>query len=132
VVDDEGLVVSFVSEAEAHRQLSGNSVSPEASALYDFDALLSWCHSEGSSVDRPTVLDVWNFLADLPRENQLFTTLDVRSGATYDKLFHGCNLPAMGASPIEYVPTWTSAEIAALKHLIMLGIHELCSRCRSW
>lgn len=46
----------------------------------------------------------------------------------YDKLFHGCNLPAMTPDGEHYVPEWSASETAALKQLLMLGIAELRAR----
>jgi len=112
VVDEAGDVVSFDTEAEA-RESGPTSViiSDESSALYDFDAIQAWCHSRDEAVDCPTVLNIWNMLNDVPGVQELFSAAESRADAIYDKLFHGCNLPAIGGGPGEYVPEWTSAEI---------------------
>jgi hypothetical protein len=131
VVDDVGSVVSFESELEAIEH-SAQSVSTEGVTRYDLDALRTWCVSGDLAVDCSKVLNAWNFLGDLPREHDLFAGADSRAETIYAKLFHGCNLPAMGANPGQYSPIWTSSEIAALKLLLVLGINDFWSRCRSW
>jgi hypothetical protein len=127
VLDDAGEVVSYPSQAAARR--ADASISAEPAPLYDLDAIWSWCVSADLAVDCSTILDTWNFLGDLPRSQDLFAAADSRADALYDKLFYGCNLPAMGASPGEYVPSWSSSEVAALKRLLALGVNDFLSRC---
>ena len=130
VVDDTGGVVSYASEAEARNAVA--AISGEPASFYDLDAVAAWCRSGDLRVDCSTVLDTWNFLADVPHDRDQFAAAEAHAAALYDKLFHGCNLPAMGASPGEYVPTWSPSEVAALKRLLALGITEFRSRCGAW
>ncbi|WP_019502454.1 hypothetical protein [Pseudanabaena sp. PCC 6802] len=133
VVDEAGDVVSFATEAEAlEARATSAGISSEPSAFYDFDAIQAWCHSRNQAVDCPAVLNIWNLLNDVPGVQELFSAAESRAAEIYGKLFHGCNLPAMGASPCEYVPEWTSAEILDLKRLILLGLNDFRMRCKSW
>jgi len=134
VTSGPGHVVTFESEDDARRwgASSGVIVSAEAAPLYDLDAIASWCASDDRVVDCSVLLNTWNFLADVPNANDLFASANSAADAIYDKLFHGCNLPAMGGTPGEYVPRWTDAEVVSLKHLLLLGINDFRSRSRSW
>jgi hypothetical protein len=133
VLDEAGDVVSFSSEAEAREAVAGFvRLSDEAPAPYDFDAIQAWCLSGDEAVDCENVLNMWNLLNDVPGMQELFSTAESHADAIYDKLFHGCNLPAMGATPGEYVPSWTRAEIVDLKRLLLLGLNDFRMRSKSW
>jgi hypothetical protein len=133
VLDEAGDVISFATEAEAREAgLALVGIADESSAFYDFDAIEAWCHSLDEAVDCPNVLNMWNLLNDVPGVHDLFAAAESRADAIYDKLFHGCNLPAMGASPGEYVLEWTSTEVADLKRLLLLGLNDFRVRCKSW
>lgn len=76
------------------------------------------------------LLNVWNLITDLPGHATLFDHADARATAIYDKLFWGCNVPAMTPAGEHFTPSWSSSELAALKHLLLLSIAELRARLR--
>ena len=132
VLDEAGMVVAFPSEQvarEAHR-LTGRLVSSDPPAIYDFDALLEWCKSGAGVRDCPAILDAWNLLGDLPHDGNLFAGADARANDIYEKLFLGCNLPAVTPTGEHYDPTWSSSETVELKRLVLLGLAEFRVRLR--
>jgi hypothetical protein len=132
VVDDQGMLVEFPSESAAReaRRPAGYELSPEPVTHYDLDTVQSWCASSTASLDCATLLNAWNLLGDLPHGENLFTYADERAMGVYDKLFFGCNLPAITPSGRYYVPTWTASEITALKRVLQLGLAEFRARLR--
>jgi hypothetical protein len=124
-LDEAGLVRTLASEAAAR---ATSDISRATAPLYDFDAIEAWCHSPATVSNCVPLLDAWNLLGDLPTEANVFTRADKRADAIYDKLFWGCNLPAMTPPGEHYVPEWTVAEVTALKQLLLLGLAELRSR----
>ncbi len=132
VVDDKGKVLEFPSESAARdsRPPAGHVLSSEPATHYDFDAIQAWCASTTDTLDCATLLNAWNLLGDLPHAENLFTWADVRAKGVYDKLFFGCNLPAITPQGEHYVPKWSSSEIAALKRLLRLGLAEFRARFR--
>jgi hypothetical protein len=132
VLDDKGMVLEFPSESAARefRPPPGHVLSSEPATHYDFDTVLSWCGSATDTLDCATLLNAWNLLGDLPHVENLFAWADVRAKGVYDKLFFGCNLPAITPKGEHYVPTWSASEITALKRLLRLGLAEFRARFR--
>jgi hypothetical protein len=126
VLDDAGLVVTFPSVLAAAEALGAPDPANEVTK-YDLDAIQTWCTSSSEVVDCVVSLNAWNLLRDLPN-GDLFTAADACTNVIYDKLFRGCNLPSMTNPGEVFVPTWQPAEIATLKHLLLLGLAELRAR----
>lgn len=127
VLDAAGLIESFASEAEA-RQAAHAAMSPESPASYDLDAVEAWCKSTDTVRSCSDLLDAWNLFGDLPRAESVFAKADSGATALYDKLFHGCNLPAMIGPAEHYTPTWSASELAQLKRVLLLGLAEFRAR----
>jgi hypothetical protein len=127
VVDGAGSIVCFRSERDA--RTSSSDVSPERAAIYDLDTIEAWCRSNSGAVDCPVLLNAWNLFGDLPR-GHLFDAADARATGVYDKLFFGCNLPAVTPPGEHYVPTWTPAELHELKRVLLLGLADVRARLR--
>jgi hypothetical protein len=127
VLDDAGFVMAFRSEQAARE---AGTVSPDRTAVYDLDAIESWCKSVAEVRDCSELLNAWNLLGDVPRGENLFGEADARATSIYDKLFWGCNLPAMTPPGEHCVPSWSAAETAALKRLLLLGLAEFRERLR--
>jgi hypothetical protein len=131
-LDDEGMILAFPSEQIARNahQLTGRLVSADAPAIYDFDATLDWCKSDAEVRDCRPILDIWNLLSDLPHDRNLFAGSDGHANDVYEKLFFGCNLPAITPPGEQYEPTWSRSETAEIKRLLILGLAEFRARLR--
>lgn len=68
----------------------------------------------------------WNIISDLALTvGAEFSGEDKRYNGIYDKLFFGCNLPAMNHPP--YTPEWGAEEISEINRILAEGA-ELCRR----
>jgi hypothetical protein len=132
VVDDNGFVLSFASLAAAVEagQRNGWNISSEEPSAYDIARIEQWCRSDAGVRDCTELLNAWNLLVDLPGEENLFRAADARALGVYDKLFRGGNLPSMTLPGEHYEPVWSAAEMATLKHLLLLGVAEFRARFR--
>lgn len=132
VLDDAGFVLTFPGEQAAREapSVESEAVSPEQTAVYDLDAIETWAKSTAEVRDCSELLNAWNLFGDLPRGENLFGEAAARANLVYDKLFWGCNLPAMTPPGEHYVPIWSASETAALKRLLMLGLAEFRGRIR--
>jgi hypothetical protein len=128
VLDDNNRIWTFASEQAARDTTTSRTVSSDDAADYDADAVDSWCRSNADMVACRPLLALWNLFTDLPNRADLFVALDKRANGIYDKLFAGCNLPAITAPGDHYVPTWNATELQLLKRLLLLGIAEFRSR----
>jgi len=65
------------------------------------------------------LLNGWNFIEDMGRTFNLKKELKrLRSkllNKAYDKIFYGCNLPAVTPEGKSYSPLWSREEIAAMR-----------------
>ena len=127
VIDDAGFVLTFPSASAAAETLGASLCANEVSN-YDLDAIQAWCTSRSEVVDCNALLNAWNLLGDLPNVGDLSIAAAARTNVIYDKLFRGCNLPAMTPPDETFVPSWQSSEIATLKRLLLLGLAELRAR----
>ena len=132
VLDPNGLAITYTSELAAREAAAAESwtLSAEDASDYDLDAIETWCKSEGDVRDSNALLDAWNLFVDLPKGESLLRAADARALNLYDKLFQSCNLPSMTSLEEHYVPLWTVSEVAALKHLLRLGLAEFRTRVR--
>ena len=130
VLDETGAIVTFADEHAARQ--SGTETLPVTEGQvtrYDLDALEAWCRSVAPIGECSPLLNAWNLFGDLPKSD-LYEAVNEGATPIYDKLFWGCNLPAMTPPGEHYVPTWTETETATLKRLLLLGVAEFRARLR--
>ena len=66
---------------------------------------------------------IWNMAEDVARSLKLpFYGKNKATDDIYDKLFWGCNLPAMTPEGEEYIPEWSQEELGLLAKVIDEGI----------
>ena len=115
LVRENGRIVEFVSlvglraYAQQHSSALGGKV-----AEYDWDSIAQWCDAPTAIGIAPgPFLDAWNMIVDtLPPHSGsgLFSHVDDKNSALYQKLFRANNLSAMTPRGEEYYPVWTQAE----------------------
>jgi hypothetical protein len=107
----------------------GLTLSEEKSSFWDFDKVLAWCTNPHPPVDCSHLLNAWNMLADIHasrgKANDLLRNADQRGRAIYEKLFWGCNLPAVTPEGQKFDPLWSVEECRSLAQLLRLGLAEL-------
>jgi hypothetical protein len=132
VLDDDGFVRTSPFELAAREATWAGQepLSPQGPSVYDLEVIEVWCKSSDAIRDCLALLNAWNLFGDLRIGESLFRRADARMTGSYDKLFFGCNLPAMTPPGEHYVPSWTASETAALKQLLLLGLAELRARLR--
>jgi len=92
--------------------------------IYDMVWIQKWViEGNGENVDCRVLLDFWNIVSDLALALKMdFIGEDEKYNHTYDKLFHGNNLPMINTSGREYVPIWSEEEVLQLKQVIGRGV----------
>lgn len=108
----------------------GIRIEPDAPAQYDFDKTERWCaKADDTSVDCNAILNHWNFLDDLaawpPQQQSAYQTASKNATGVYNKLFFGCNLPAVTPAGEEYLPNWSADELVELREVLIAGIELL-------
>jgi hypothetical protein len=131
VLDDTGSLHLFAraEDISSFAFAQGLSLSSEPPAVYDFDSISAWCDDPRGPIDCPRVLDAWNMLSDIHASrgggNDLLTHVDLRLRDAYDKLFWGCNLPAIIPDRARFDPVWSREERDSLARLLRLGLAKL-------
>ena len=103
-----------------HKGLNRDSDAP---SHYDFDRLADWLDKpSAATVNCPFILDCWNMLSDATRS--LGSAAPSPSGTTdvCDKLFWGCNLPAVTPPGKHFTPEWSDGEIASISSVLSTGL----------
>lgn len=105
-------------------------------ADYDFDQIRAWCSApEASRIDCSAFLNAWNFFDDMAGMPDGADTPQVRlsHGATacYDKLFWGCNLPAVTPSGERFEPDWRADELTEIRMVLEAGLKHVESELRA-
>lgn len=101
----------------------------------DLDAVRAWCSSPtAATLDCGLVLNAWNLFADVVaiRNHPDFRVLDARAGHAYDKLFFGCNLPAVTPEGESYEPEWSQEEVEQIRGILAAGFDLFIPRVRRW
>ncbi len=81
-----------------------------------------------------TVLNYWNILSDVAHSIKAHFIGDKKNGMIqniYEKLFYGCNLPAIKKSEKEYIPQWTEEEKNGIIEVIENGFDILIAAFKS-
>jgi hypothetical protein len=131
VLDPAGSIRLFDSPAALNQfvLVEGLTLTEEDTLLWDFDKVLAWCSDPRPPVDCSNLLNVWNMLTDIHASrgntNDLLSHAGQRSQAVYDKLFYGCNLPAVTPEGQWFELKWSVEECRSLAQLLRLGLAEL-------
>jgi hypothetical protein len=107
-----------------------------APADYDFDGIRAWCAAPaGEGIDCAAFLNAWNFFDDLAGLSDgaetAYTQLSREAAACYDKLFWGCNLPAVTPPGERFEPEWRADELAEVHLVLEAGLDLLESELRA-
>lgn len=94
--------------------------------MHDLDSVERFTRDDSSlHVDCNETLSAWNLFGDFARSlgpsGSLFLAHDQAADRLYDKIFHGCNLPAMTPERQEFLPAWRSDEIESIREVLRVG-----------
>ncbi len=123
---------ALTATAEVRNVLQVNSEPVE----YDFDRIRTWCAApDVAGVDHAAFLDAWNFLNDLAGlhdgADTPYTRLSRGAAECYDKLFWGCNLPAVTPPGERFEPAWQADELIAIRRVLEAGLELFESELRA-
>lgn len=138
VRDEDGrLLMSSTPEAltavAGARDVSSVGCEP---ADYDFDRIRAWCSApEASGIDCSAFLNAWNFFDDVAELSGGADTPQTRlsrgAAACYDKLFWGCNLPAVTPPGGWFEPDWRADELTEIRLVLEAGLKHFESELRA-
>ncbi len=124
LVDLTGSKILVVPDQAAAQEAAcghGGSLQEEITSV-NCDMLL---YSTINKLDCDPVLTFWNIISDVAASldiSFLGDNNDARIQHLYDKLFFGCNLPAIRDKGPKYMPIWNKNEVRLLQCVIDSGL----------
>jgi hypothetical protein len=134
-VDEGGAVPNFTDANALLKYADGRgiSVDTEEPNLLNLDVLETWLKERDARLVDPNSFNgAWNLFADVSRSiNGGFDTDHALTRKIYDKLFWGCNLPAVTPAGEQYHPAWTRRELKIMRDVLSSGLQMFRSSVRS-
>lgn len=134
ITDAEGSVPTFASarELDGYARRASLTLSNEEPRLHDLDAVRAWlADPRAETIDCDESLCAWNLFVDVARSvtetSEEFLAVDGAQGSLYERVFWGCNLPAVTPDGEAFHPSWTRDEVRALAAVLTRGL-ELFAR----
>jgi len=138
VRDDAGRLLTALTldGLETRAGTRGIRLAVAEQADYDFDRIRAWCAApDAAGVDCPAFLNAWNFLDDLAGlhggADTPYTRLSRGAASCYERLFWGCNLPAVTPPGKRFDPTWSASELDEIRRVLEAGLDALGSELRA-
>ncbi|HEX8459452.1 MAG TPA: hypothetical protein VF656_19325 [Pyrinomonadaceae bacterium] len=134
-VDADGSVPSFKDAGSLVKYAEARNVSVDAEEpiLLDLDVLGKWLEERNVELIDPNSFNgAWNLFADVSRSiNGGFDPDQELTQKIYDKLFWGCNLPAVTPEGKQYHPAWTRRELKIMHDVLNSGLRMFRGSVRS-
>lgn len=125
-LDSDNRLAAFRSKADLadFARQKGIKLSDAQSEGVDLDEVIDWIEKPRTlSLDCNKILNAWNFGDDVRQSIRGHSAcLSKQAFRVYEKLFWGCNLPAVTPESCEYIPIWRGREIYLIKRMIKSGI----------
>jgi len=125
-VDAAGVVPVFTTARDLadYATQHGITLASLEPGFADLDPVARWLGNPDSDQVNPSMFkDAWNLFSDL--SNSIGGDFDADKDLTqgiYDKLFWGCNLPAMTPEGKAYEPLWDDSEIEIMSGTLAHGL----------
>lgn len=133
-LDSDNRLAAFRSNADLadFAQQKGITLSDAQSHHFDLDAVIDWIEKPRTlSLDCNKILNAWNFGEDVRQSIRGHTArLSKQAYRVYEKLFWGCNLPAVTPENCEYIPIWRGREVYLIKRMVKSGIELATDKMR--
>lgn len=134
-VDGDSKVATFGTFDELECYVQDRRIGPlnhSDPIFYDLDLVVEFCKGQmADKLDCPKILEAWNLFNDVARScgngGTLFREEERLLDQIYDKVFWGCNLPAMTPEGENFEPSWSPEEVNILRKLMTTGLDLLCS-----
>lgn len=126
----EGRILFFPCEEDAfsYAEKKGFVLESQSVPLYDLDRLSRWLRGGENEVECEWLLNFWNLCSDAADSTGKFFLGDQKNqefNNLYDKLFFGCNLPALRGDGERYIPAFSQKEIYRLRVILKNGLRLL-------
>jgi hypothetical protein len=127
VFTQSGIIPFFSSQVELLSFANEHQfqIVEEDSILHNLDQIQSWLQNTDGEIDCRAFLSAWNLFTDVTYSLKcefIGNQKDKVRNKIYDKLFFGCNLPAITPEGQHYQPEWTQKEKNKLVEIMQEGL----------
>lgn len=136
--DESGLLLAADTPPALTALAEANGIAEVSheQADYDFDRIRAWCADpKPIGVDCPEFLNAWNFFDDAAEQTEGAEAPRPRptdrAEACYEKLFWGCNLPAVTPPGEWFAPEWRADELTEIRLVLEAGLAHFESELRA-
>lgn len=124
VVNEAGFIPTFESKDDLKNYADKIQIVVDLNDpnLIELDSVKNWLNDGGKIKDYNLFLDVWNLFEDISVsthgnfDNDKEVTNDL-----YDRIFWGCNIPAVTPEGESFTPTWTKKELKIIRETLSFG-----------
>ncbi len=124
-INENNLILSFQNIEDLQRFTSeiGISIKKEDPLLHNLDIVKQWLSEDSAEIkDYNPFLDAWNLFDDVSYStNSNFNSDRKVTKKIYEKIFWGCNLPAVTPEGKSYEPIWSKKELKIIKETLSDG-----------
>ena len=123
-VDENGFIPSFtnVKDLQDFASEMKITVDVENPNLIELDSIKDWLNDCGKIKDYNPFLNAWNLFEDISvSTNGNFDKNKEETNDIYNRIFWGCNIPAMTPEGESFTPTWTKKELKIIRETLNFG-----------
>ena len=125
LVDKNGFVPSF-NDVKTLRDYSNQKkiiLKDEEPVIHNLELIENWlCENNSAINDYNEVLNTWNLFEDISiSTNGNFNSDRELTKKIYEKIFWGCNIPAVTPEGESFTPTWTKMELKIVRETLIFG-----------
>lgn len=124
IIDDEGFIPSFtkVKDLQIFAKKKNLTVDVEKPNLITLDPVKNWLKNGGEIEDYNSFLNTWNLFEDISvSTNGNFDKEKEITNGIYNRIFWGCNIPAVTPEGKCFTPTWTKKELKIIHKTYNFG-----------
>lgn len=135
-VGKDPFIPSFTSIENLQNYAKGKQivVNTENPIFFDLDLIENWLKESSDKIeDYNPFLDAWNLFDDISiSTNGDFDKDRTLTNGIYDRVFWGCNIPAMTPEGESFTPTWTKIELKIIRDTLKSGFQMFREKVRSF
>ncbi len=124
-VDRNGFVPSFQNISDLQTCAGNNQIKikVEEPNLIDLDIVKNWLSETDNKIENYNpFLNAWNLFEDISvSTNGNFDKDKEVTNNLYNRIFWGCNIPAVTPEGESFTPTWTKKELKIIRETLNFG-----------
>ena len=135
VVDEKGYIPSFesIEDVLAFAQKHQINVNVDTPKIFDLGFIETWLNTNSDTIeDYNPFLNAWNLFDDVSISTEgNFDKNRTYTNDIYERIFWGCNIPAITPEGESFSPTWTKTELKIIRRTLKFGFQMFREKVKS-